>query len=95
MFGALARSAGNDAENNCVSADGRRLCSADAQDALDRERQFALFTDVSAGIGLVAAGAGANFYRRHRQDEKRTRARARLAPSVGPGGWGITFAGRF
>jgi tetratricopeptide (TPR) repeat protein len=94
VFGVLARSAGNDAEQQCVSADGRRLCSSEAQDALDRQRQFALFTDVSAGLGLAAIGAGAYFYWRHRSDEKRKK-RVGLAPSVVPGAWGIGVAGSF
>jgi hypothetical protein len=54
----MALGARSDADAGCSESGGKRLCSAEARDAIDRDRTLSLIADVSFGIGLVAAGVG-------------------------------------
>ncbi len=98
VFGVMARNAHNDALDQCISADGRRYCPATAQSELDRERRFALFSDLSAGLGLAAVGSGVYLLLRHRRARERQRRNTsapRIEPRIVPGGIGVDLAGRF
>jgi tetratricopeptide (TPR) repeat protein len=95
IFGVAAVGAGRDADNLCGEGG---LCPTTAESALEREKRFALLADVSAGVGLVAAGAGAYLLFREARDRDRSAARgddARVVPIAVPGGAGIGVAGQF
>ncbi len=58
IAGGLALGARSDADAGCNESGGKRLCTAEASDAIDRDRTLSLIADVSFGVGLIAAGVG-------------------------------------
>lgn len=91
VFGVASASAGRDAEQLC--GDGG-LCPASAESALEREERFALFSDLSLGLGLVSAGVGVYLL----IDERRSEAPSEkdevgVRPVLVPGGAGVGVAG--
>ncbi len=96
VFGVVARDANSDALEHCSTVDGRRLCLAGADSALDRERRFAMLADISIATGLVASAAGGYLlWRAIRKDDETDRRGARIEPVVGADFAGVTFAGEF
>ncbi len=95
VFGVMARSAGSDARAQCVNGPGGRLCSSQAEEALDREGRFALVTDISAVVGVAALGTGAYLYWRYRSSAGHDRAATALVPTIFPGGAGLTAHASF
>ncbi len=95
VFGVMARSAGSDARAKCMNGPGGRLCSTEAKADLDRERRFALATDLSAVVSVAALGTGAYLYWRYRSHDKRDRDATALVPTLIPGGAGLTVHARF
>lgn len=89
-LGLVAREAGIDAERSCV--DG--LCSVEAEQALDREQNFALAADVAIGVGLVAVGAGVYLWWKRRGERAPDRGAA-VTPLAGRGMWGAGVVGSF
>jgi tetratricopeptide (TPR) repeat protein len=87
-FGLQALSARKDAEKSCPGA-APSVCWKDARDPLDRDRRNSLLADISAGAGLVLAGAGL-FFILHTPGETTT---AQVAPL--PGGGAVQLAGSF
>lgn len=61
VFGLLTLSARSDVDAGCRAAPGGRLCSADAQSAIDRDKTFGLVTDIALVSGVVLGGAGLYF----------------------------------
>jgi tetratricopeptide (TPR) repeat protein len=94
VFGLISRSAGSAAGTDC--ADGG-FCDRAAEDALARERRFAVLSDVSLVIGLAAAGVGAYEWIRDRRSRRAARSSARieLAPMFAPGTVGLAAGARF
>ena len=58
VFGALALGARKDVDASCKDANGKKLCAADAQPAIDRDKRYSLFADIGFGVGAAAAGVG-------------------------------------
>jgi tetratricopeptide (TPR) repeat protein len=87
VFGTLARNEHGNAVDDC--RDG--LCTAAAERALDRERRFALITDLSVLVGVAAAGAGTFLYLRQRREGNIST----VAPSVSSTGVGVAVVGSF
>ncbi|MBX3220116.1 MAG: tetratricopeptide repeat protein [Labilithrix sp.] len=61
VFGVLTLSARSDVEAGCKVAPAGRLCSADAQSAIDRDKTFGLVTDIALVSGVVLGGVGLYF----------------------------------
>jgi tetratricopeptide (TPR) repeat protein len=98
VFAGMARNAHNDALGQCVDSDGQRYCPTTAQSALDRERRFALFSDLSSGLGLAAVGTGVYLLLKHRRARERRRrknAATSLEPRIMFGGIGVDLVGGF
>lgn len=90
VFGTLARNEHGNAADNCL--DG--LCTSAARRALDRERRFALITDVSVAAGALSLGAGVYLYLRDRKRAQR-REETALIPAVSAHGVGVWLVGGF
>jgi tetratricopeptide (TPR) repeat protein len=58
VFGSMALSARKDVDASCKDAGGQKLCTADAQSAIDRDKRYSLFADIGFGVGIAAAGVG-------------------------------------
>lgn len=88
--GLAARSAAGDAEADCTSGESTTLCLAGAEDALDRERRYAIIADTSAVVGLATAGVGIYLWLRARRDPpvlaKTPAATDSVEPVMLPGG---------
>ncbi len=82
-FGVLSLGAREDATALCVGSDDDLLCPSSAQDALDRDRRYAMVADVSYGTGLVLAAAGVALLVRARRGAPGVQAC--LAPVPGGG----------
>ena len=91
-FGVVSKRAGDDAEKLC-NDDG--LCTSDAEDELDRQRRFALGSDISFGIGVAAAGAGVLLLLLRDDGDQPERSALRVSPSVGTAGVGVDLTTRF
>ncbi|MCW5831730.1 MAG: tetratricopeptide repeat protein [Labilithrix sp.] len=61
VFGLLTLSARSDVEAGCRAAPAGRLCSSDAQSAIDRDKTFGLVTDIALVSGVILGGAGLYF----------------------------------
>ena len=94
VFGLISSSAGSAAGTDC--ADGG-FCDRAAEDALARERRFAILSDVSLVLGLAAAGVGTYAWIRDRRSRRAAKGSARieLAPIVAPGTVGLAAGARF
>jgi tetratricopeptide (TPR) repeat protein len=91
-MGLLALNAGNNADRRCADA-GRPVCLDTASSALTQETVFAISADVLAVATVVTAGVGIYLlFQDDGQDDDRT---ARLAPTLGPDGLGVSLSGRF
>jgi hypothetical protein len=90
LFGLASQNAGSDAERLC-NDDG--LCPTLAEDALRREKRFAIVADVTAGVGLAAVGVGVYLLVRERRSEP-TRA-VELSPTVSGDRVGLAVTGQF
>jgi tetratricopeptide (TPR) repeat protein len=91
-FGIVSLNAGGEAEELCTSGG---LCRDEARDALDRERSFALATDICIGVGVVAAGVGAYLLFRGRGRERAHGGAPTLTPTVVSGGAVMELSGVF
>jgi hypothetical protein len=87
-FGVIALSNHSDATTRCPSSP---CGDATGVQENDRAKTFAWVSDVSLGLGLVGVGVGAYLLFWPRQAPQATSAR--LVPSVGPGGAGVTLTG--
>jgi tetratricopeptide (TPR) repeat protein len=85
-FGIASGQAGQDAELECG---GNGLCRSSADDALDRERRYAILSDVSAAVGLGSAAVGAYLLWKRRDEPLETRRAMHLTPAVLPNGLGV------
>lgn len=95
VFGLLSNQAGDDAADLCT---GDGLCTRNARPELDRQKRFALLSDVSIGAGVICAGAGALLLLlRGQADEEQPLERASLqfTPSLGSAGLGLEVSGAF
>jgi tetratricopeptide (TPR) repeat protein len=89
----LSNQAGDDASRLC-NEDG--LCTRDAKLELDREKRYALISDIGIGAGVVCAGAGALLLFLSRDDDTPLeRASVQVAPSLGTAGLGLEVNGAF
>lgn len=93
IFGLAAESAASDAEEVCT---GGGLCPESAEDALNREKRFALVADISLVAGLASAGVGVYLLIKDSQQpgDKERRA-VTVEPTLYRGGGGIGLSGRF
>jgi hypothetical protein len=73
IFGTVARGAHNDAKEGCGALPGSKLCSAASRSDIDRERRFALLTDISIGLTVISAGVGTYLWMRDRKRKARER----------------------
>jgi tetratricopeptide (TPR) repeat protein len=95
VFGLLSNQAGDDAADLCT---GDGLCTRNARSKLDRQKRFALLSDVSIGAGVICAGTGALLLLlRNQSDEEQPLERASLqfTPSLGSAGLGLEVSGAF
>lgn len=93
IFGVISHRAGSTAEAVCGESG---LCEARGQKYLDRERKYAILTDVSVGVGLAAAVVGTYFLLRGGDEEMSAERQAlRVEPTAFPGGLGVGLAGGF
>lgn len=93
IFGVMSHRAGSTADSVCGDSG---LCELRGQRYLDRERKYALLTDVSVGVGLAAAAVGTYFLLRGGGEESSAERQAlRLEPTALPGGLGVGLAGGF
>lgn len=90
-FGIVSRRAGQDAQDSCAEDGG--LCRGSAEDALDREKRFALFADISAGVGIASAAVGVYMLLRNQGARREARSALRIEPALVPGGLGVGLAG--
>jgi tetratricopeptide (TPR) repeat protein len=89
----LSSSAGDDADALC-NEDG--LCTRDAKPELDRQKRLALISDVSIGVGVGCAAAGALLlFLRRGDDEPLERASVDVRPAIGTAGLGLEVNGEF
>lgn len=93
IFGLAAESAAADAREVCT---GSGLCPESAEDAITRERRFALVADISLAVGLASAGVGVYLLiKDSRDDQKEQRRAVQLEPTLYRGGGGIGLSGHF
>jgi tetratricopeptide (TPR) repeat protein len=92
IFGLAAESAAADAEEVCT---GGGLCPETAEDALNRERRFALIADVSLVVGLASAGVGVYLLLKDSDDKEKKPTAVRVEPTLYRGGGGIGLSGHF
>jgi len=93
VFGVMALGARSDQDAACKDVSGQRLCSADAKDAIDRDKRYSLFADIGFGLGAVAAGAGAYLlFTAPAGGEQPTTA---LGARARTGGGEVSIVGRF
>lgn len=87
----VSASAKSDAEDQCAGG----FCPVEAEDALDRQRTFAIMADVGFGVGALGVGAGLLAIALHDPaPSKRTGAPTiRISPSKT--GAGVSLGGRF
>lgn len=90
-FGIISRRAGQDAQDRCAEEGG--LCRGSAQNALDREKRFALFADISAAVGIGSAAVGVYLLLRNQGAPREARSALRIEPALVPGGLGVGLAG--
>lgn len=90
----LSGQAGDDADALCNDAG---LCTRDAKSELDREKRYALISDISIGVGVGCAAAGALllFMRRGDGDVPLERASLDIRPAIGTAGMGLEVHGAF
>lgn len=97
VFGILTLSAHSDVSKGCTSGGGGNLCTGDVRSAIDREKTFALVTDIALASGIVLAGVGIYLLVSQRGDEGKLRAAANSPVRVvgRPGGGGVEIVGAF
>jgi tetratricopeptide (TPR) repeat protein len=88
----LSNQAGDDADALC-NEDG--LCTRDAKPELDRQKSLALVSDISIGVGVGCAAAGALLLFLRRGDEPLERASVDVRPAIGTAGLGLEVNGEF
>jgi tetratricopeptide (TPR) repeat protein len=99
-FAFASKSAGDDAEAQCMELDGDLLCPESADALLSREKNFALAADISFGVGLIAAGVGTYFlFADGGSSKKKKKGKEKnsllLGPAIVPGGAGVSLEGWF
>lgn len=94
-FGLQARDARAEAQDLCPDVNGAQRCTADARDAIDRDRSQSLKADLGFGLGLAAATVGVILVLSH--DDKSEAAPAPALLRAGPrtGGGQVDFVMRF
>lgn len=96
VFGVLTLSARSEASDGCKDGASGKLCTSDATSALDREKTFALVTDIALGSGIILAGIGVYLLVTGGDSHK---ARALMNAPVriggGPGQGGVSLVGSF
>lgn len=85
LFGVLSHRAGNDVDQQCGM-----LCPEDAQSAIDRERRYALLSDVSTGLTALALGAGLYLLWRDRGESGIETTRVSITPAADGAGVGLS-----
>lgn len=93
-MGLLAINAGSNAERRCADT-GRPVCLDSASSALAQETAFAISGDVLAVAAVVTAGVGIYLLFQDDGDEARPATATRLAPTLAPGGLGVSLSGNF
>jgi tetratricopeptide (TPR) repeat protein len=91
-FGIVSKRAGDDADELC---NDDNLCPRAAEAKLDRQRRFALASDISLGVGVAAVGAGVLLLLLRDDDKEPERSALRVTPSVGTAGFGVDLTSRF
>jgi tetratricopeptide (TPR) repeat protein len=87
IFGVLTLSARSDVEAGCKDGPAGRLCDANAQSAIDRDKTFGLITDITLVSGVIIAGLGVYLLLTSNPKE----APSKGAVKVGVRGLGGTF----
>lgn len=90
-FGMQALDARSTAEDRCPG--GR--CTADAQDAIDRDKRNSLLADISLGAGIVSATVGVYIILTHDDSGRETEAGSRIVAAPRTGGGEVDFVVRF
>jgi len=91
-FGIAARRAHTDAEDLCSDD---LLCPARARKAIDREKRWAIVSDVSAAVGIASAAVGAFVWWKRGGSQHETQHGLQVQGTLLPGGGGIGVAGDF
>ncbi len=87
--------AGDDAADLCTD-DG--LCTRNARTELDRQKRFALISDVGIGAGVICAGTGALLLLLCGEPDEEApleRASLQFTPALGSAGIGLEVSGAF
>ena len=97
VFGVMALGARSDADAGCKDSGGKRFCSADARDAIDRDESFSLVADVAFVAGAVAAGIGVYLVLDAPDSVERESAasKTRLQAMARPDGGELSLVGSF
>ena len=93
-FGIASGQAGQDAELQCGTSG---LCRGAANDALDREKRYAILSDVSAVVGLSSAAIGAYLLWKwkDRGETYEIQRSVHLTPAILPDGLGVGLVSNF
>ena len=91
-FGIVSKRAGDDADELC---NDDNLCPRAAEDKLDRQRRFALVSDITLGVGVAAVGAGVLVLLLRDDDAEPERSALRVSPSIGTAGFAVDVSTRF
>jgi tetratricopeptide (TPR) repeat protein len=94
VFGILTLNARSDADAGCADTPSGRLCSRQAEAAIDRDRTFSLVTDVSLASGLVLGAIGVYLLLKPREaaDSARVTVPVRVVGRPGGGGVDLGFS---
>lgn len=102
VFGGLAIGDTSDADPLCPG----KKCNAEGQKLIESAKTKALISTIGLGVGVAAVGAGvvliltsgasdAGAKSEEAESAAGAKPSARLIPSIGPGGGGLTLVGRF
>ena len=91
MLAIVSVQAKSDAEDQCPTG----VCPVEAEDAIDRQRTFAIMADVGFGIGALGVGAGLLAIALHEPSSPNRTGSASIRISPARHGAGVSLGGRF
>ncbi len=99
VFSVMALSARHDEQSNCATTSGQRLCTTDADSAIQRDQRYSLAADIGFGVGIVAAGVGAYLVLGSHHEKEAAGTERGFTSALGarprPGGGELDLVGAF